>query len=334
MTSQGLLPTMKMLSWILPYKLAEESSGRQVPRLCETRWSSSVIAKYRAVYNALKDISTESSNAEARTQAESFSRLLLSPSFIVALIVAQFVMSFSHPKIIHYDIIKVYQNAKCCRTTMSARGNESKFSEIWKKAEIVAAEVETELCKPRTPRTSRYRSNASTDSTDAVCYYRRNVYYPFIDDCIGEFKSRFPDLTEPMFIGYKLLLSSVSSITLDEVNAIENFYGPDMPNRSLFQSELETWKAECSLVQEMNMDLTAGLKCADRDFFPNSNSMLKLMLTVPVGAVPCERSFLAMRRLKDWRQSTMTENRLCGLALLYTHRDMNIYKDNIVDRFD
>ena len=30
----------------------------------------------------------------------------------------------------------------------------------------------------------------------------------------------------------------------------------------------------------------------------------------------------------------MTENRLCGLALLYTHRDMNINKENIVDRFD
>ena len=93
------------------------------------------------------------------------------------------------------------------------------------------------------------------------------------------------------------------------------------------------WKAECSLILE-KMDLIAALKHADRDFFPNINSVLKLMLTLPVGAVPCERSFSAMRRLKDWSRSTMTENRLCGLALLYTHRDMNINKDNILHRFD
>ena len=93
------------------------------------------------------------------------------------------------------------------------------------------------------------------------------------------------------------------------------------------------WKAECSLILE-KMDLIAALKHADRDFFPNINSVLKLMLTLPVDAVPCERSFSAMRRLKDWSRSTMTENRLCGLALLYTHRDMNINKDNILHRSD
>ena len=58
---------------------------------------SSVIAKYRAIYNTLKDISVESSNAEARMKAESFLKLILSYTFIVALIVAQFVLSFSHP---------------------------------------------------------------------------------------------------------------------------------------------------------------------------------------------------------------------------------------------
>ena len=101
------------------------------------------------------------------------------------------------------NIIKAYHNTKRCQATISAQQNESKFTELWKKAEIVAAEVETELSKPRTPHNSIYRSNAATDSTDAEGYYRMNVYYPFIDHCISEFQNQFSDSSEPMFIGYK-----------------------------------------------------------------------------------------------------------------------------------
>jgi hypothetical protein len=30
----------------------------------------------------------------------------------------------------------------------------------------------------------------------------------------------------------------------------------------------------------------------------------------------------------------MTESRLCGLALLYTHKDMTVYVDNVLRKFD
>ena len=65
----------------LPDRLVKQSRGRQVPTLCETRWSarvttlSSVIAKYRALHNALKDVSLESTNSEVRIKANSFRRL-------------------------------------------------------------------------------------------------------------------------------------------------------------------------------------------------------------------------------------------------------------------
>ena len=40
-------------------------------------------------------------------------------------------------------------------------------------------------------------------------------------------KIDFPESSEPMFIGYKLFPSLVSSVTPAEANAIETFYGPD-----------------------------------------------------------------------------------------------------------
>ena len=80
-------------------KLVLKSVKRQVPKLCETRWSarvttlSSVIAKYKAIYLALNDIALESSTTDARTNALSHIKLLQSSGFFVSLVVAQFILS-------------------------------------------------------------------------------------------------------------------------------------------------------------------------------------------------------------------------------------------------
>jgi len=49
-----------------------------------------------------------------------------------------------------------------------------------------------------------------------------------------------------------------------------------------------------------------------------------LLLTLPVESCSCERSFSALRRLKAWNRSTMTESRLCGLAMLHIHRNDDV----------
>lgn len=76
--------------------------------------------------------------------------------------------------------------------------------------------------------------------------------------------------------------------------------------------------------------LASALKVADSDFFPNIHEIMRLIYTLPVGSVPCERSFSAMRRLKDWSRSSMTESRLNGLALIYTHKQIEISMENWV----
>ena len=49
---------------------------------------------------------------------------------------------------------------------------------------------------------------------------------------------------------------------------------------------------------------------------------------MPIGSVPCERSFSALRCLKQWNRTTMAEDRLSGLALLYIHRNVNVDGQN------
>ena len=47
----------------------------------------------------------------------------------------------------------------------------------------------------------------------------------------------------------------------------------------------------------------------------------------PVTSVCCKRSFSALRRLKIWVWSTMMGKRLCGLAILHSHRNMAVNRE-------
>ena len=48
--------------------------------------------------------------------------------------------------------------------------------------------------------------------------------------------------------------------------------------------------------------------CSPQEF-PAIHKVLSIFLTTPVGSVSCERSFSALRRLKLWTRSSMTEDR-------------------------
>lgn len=104
-----------------------------------------------------------------------------------------------------------------------------KFTTVWEKATAIAGSVGVLLSKPRTTTYSRFRSNAGSDVNDSpVEYYRRNVYYPFIDHCLQQFQDRFPDSSLTLFLGYKLLPCKLSTLTTKDINEIEKFYGPDL----------------------------------------------------------------------------------------------------------
>lgn len=60
---------------------------------------------------------------------------------------------------------------------------------------------------------------------------------------------------------------------------------------------------------------------------------LKLVGTLPVTTCECERSFSSLRHIKTWDRSTMTNDRLNGLALLYIHREIDLPIETVLDRF-
>ena len=51
----------------------------------------------------------------------------------------------------------------------------------------------------------------------------------------------------------------------------------------------------------------------DSDYYPNIREIFHiLLLTMPMGSVPCERSFSALRYLKQWNRTAIVQDRLNG----------------------
>jgi hypothetical protein len=208
------------------------------------------------------------------------------------------------------------------------------------KTTAIADSIGIELSKPRTVGRMTNRANGAAFAEDSVpSYYRINDVFPFVDHCLSELNERFPEQTRLSFLAFQLLPSRVQNIYAEHVHVedIHTRYEDDLPDSIGFIAEMERWKMFCAGLQKQdsNQSLEEAIELADPNYYPNLHAVIRVLLTMPVRSVPCERSFSAMRRLKHWSRSTMTEVRLAGLAsLLFIHRDIYLCRENIMRKFD
>ena len=59
-----------------------------------------------------------------------------------------------------------------------------------------------------------------------------------------------------------------------------------------------------------------------REIFSEVDKLVRIYMTIPVTTTTVERSFSALRRIKTYLRSTMTEARLNNLMLLHAHTDL------------
>ena len=67
--------------------------------------------------------------------------------------------------------------------------------------------------------------------------------------------------------------------------------------------------------------------------FPNIHRVLYLLLLIPVTSAEMERANSAMKLVKSVLRSTMQQNRLNGLLLMYVRKDIRLDYDAIIDKY-
>ena len=176
---------------------------KTVPKFSATQWTarvttlSALVAKYPIVLTALDSI-RESSTGDAKMKSGAYARLLEHSSFIVSLIITQFILSYLDPvsKMLQskqYNLGETYKDIEISRKCIEEARKDDCWRKVWDIIETLANSINVPLSTPRTAKQQCHRANASTTPNQSPeDYYRINVYYPFIDHVIQELNSRFP----------------------------------------------------------------------------------------------------------------------------------------------
>ncbi|XP_056017385.1 52 kDa repressor of the inhibitor of the protein kinase-like [Ostrea edulis] len=341
------LPAESNLEFDMLYDEEErvfDQEKRCLPTLSETRWTSRVdtltwlLKHYTKVLDILQEIENKT---VGHSDATVYSTTLQNFEILQVAVVTQFVLGYIRPlsialQSVNCDLVEAHTQARLLVTTMTViRTNYDKqFHDLFQRASAIATENEITV-KPRTAGRQRHRANAAAETVEE--HFRINLFIPFIDHVISHLNSRFPEEVKPVLFGFYLMPRFLQKLNDDIVEIIMEEYRNDIPFPDDFQQELHRWR---NFVQRSQIPESYSVEAVlsfTSDYYPNIRRIMQLLLCIPVGSCCCERSFSALRRLKTWIRSTMTESRLCGLSMLQIHRSDDvgdIDKSAVLKRWD
>jgi len=123
---------------------------------------------------------------------------------------------------------------------------------------------------------------------------------------------------------------------IDIADAVE-LHADDLPSPELMDQELFRWRAKWGKLWENDEEVPKSCAQAiaecDPITFPNLYVLLQLVCTSTVTSCECERAASVLRRLHNFMRSSMTEERLTGLALVHENYDFPVSLDVAVDLF-
>ena len=329
---------------------SKDSKKKRLKDVCRTRWVDRIDGMdvfqelFIPIYFTLKEMSLNEEgqcNPSTSSQATSFLALISSFQFIVSLVITRHILDLTLPVtqllqakendiLVGIELITSLKNA-----VNTARNKIDDYHGIWYgKALNLAAKINVEVSLPRI--CSRH-----VPASDASEYYKRTLTIPVLDYLISDLEARFEVSSVNAYYGLSIVPTQM--LSLIEKSGVfswkqtfmkfSNVYEDDLPN-PLGLDELELWKAYWVGFEGTHPSSVAStLKAISFDSFANIKIALRILATLPVTSCECERSFSAMRRLKNCTRSTMVEERLNGLALMEIHQDIEPSVQQVIDKF-
>ena len=272
-----------------------------------------LLKNYTAVCEAVEAVRNRSSGQSA-SDADSFLKRLLSCEFLVSAFICRHVLAYTRPLTVALqakgcDLHKAHRMAQCLVKALDSERAADKFHSLWQTITKISSDLDIEPAKKRSVRMQRNRANPPVENIEG--HYRVAYYY---DHTTSHLKTRFPQGALP---ATHFLPSKLS----EEIFAkIKHEFDAFLPHPSCFDSEVTTWKLHMAewADTDTKVDLLSmcNLSQENRLFYPNIHAIL-LLLSLSVGSCSCERSFSALRRLKTWCLSSMSDKWLDSLALGY-----------------
>ena len=325
---------------------------KKIKPLCETRWVERHTAfedlegLYQFIVPFLDKVSTnEDRNWDPKSVNEGSGLLkqLTTAKFFVAFQVCRYLFGFTKALSLQLqgtdmEICHAYEKVDMIKEELrSIRENsENEFSILFERATNMAAEVGMEpLEMPRTVGRQTLRSNVEADTPEE--YWRRTIFVPFIDCQTSQLEDRFQGRNAAAVKAMKLLPSNIHALAPEDEEEILGYFGDDLPSRSSFSQELRLWKRHLSTEETKPSKVADTLQKMKHDgtekLFPNVFVILRILLIIPATSATVERANSALRYVKNFYRSSMSESRLNALILMYIHRDIKLDFERIIDMY-
>jgi len=183
----------------------------------------------------------------------------------------------------------------------------------------------------------------SVESKDTENKFRAQCYEA-LDSILSSLCWRFEKMSQIAsdfnFLSGNLLSTMESEKIKLWVNDLALKYDRDLNAAELY-SEIENFKYQAPLLMTTfenatQLDILKHIhQYSLKDLYPNLEVALRIFLTIPVTTASCERSFSKLKIIKNYLRSTISQNRLTGMAILSIEKDIvkTISFDDVIDQF-
>ncbi|XP_028413110.1 52 kDa repressor of the inhibitor of the protein kinase-like [Dendronephthya gigantea] len=326
-------------------KLAKPSTTRWVERITSL---DGFLDAFEVIYETLNFMQSGGSQEEpflrSASDAQSHFRNVEKFEFMAALVITQHVLDHTLSLTVQLqkkkiDIAESIKQINLLKDEMAKlRASVDSFhNEYYDKLLALANNLDVAECFPRVCKAQTKHDNHPTST--ACDYYRLTVTIPLIDHVIAEIEYRFPSEMCNLYNGFYILprnfLHCKGINWKTEFMKFVSAYRDDMPNFRAIHAELELWETSWKKGHEkVEYDNIADtLRNCNELAFPNIFVSLKILAVIPVTTCEFERSVSALRRMKTWLRSTMTNERLNGLALMHINDDLGVNVDEVINSF-
>ncbi|XP_077113619.1 zinc finger MYM-type protein 1-like [Ranitomeya variabilis] len=341
--------------WSVLQSFTTESS-LTLKTLCPTRWSSrydSLIAlrfRFVDVLKALSKLILTSTKAKEREEAMALRTKIESFEFVLLIVVQSKILDKINTisKVLQSDHMDLSNAAHLIQSTIEHLSSYRDQFEDSKKTAITLAEkwgISAVFANKRIAKVKRYSDELSLDERlqDPERRFKTAVFYATLDIIVSQLTSRFSSMST-IVERFKIVQPSVLATESDDdlfqaAVRFQQYYEEDIscdfPGQLLgFRATLQNEIVKSPTVKDLAHLLIID-NAALSSTLPDVCTALLLFLTLPVTVASAERAFSKLALIKNYLRSTMSQQRLSGLALLSIENERARKLDipAIVDKF-
>jgi len=343
---------IKLIKWspkrdAMLKKLKEEShnDAPSIRTMCPTRWTvraeslKSIVANYTNLQDLWEEALECTSETEMKARIQGVFSQMDTFKFYFSLKLAEMILRHTD------NLSKTIQNPELASTqayeiamltvkTLQSIRTEVNFDLFWEKVELERKQLGVgDPCLPRKrTRPRRLETGSSEGEFHTVPKdLFRQTYYESFDLAINCITDRF---NQP---GYRTY-GQIKQLFLKACAALDDNYEEELKFVTEFYDDLHAANLEAqlkvlkTLYSEKAKDEPPSIKViksvlqslnpAQREMLDVVCSAFCILLVIPATNCTSERSFSALRRIKSYLRSTMSQERLNHLMLLYYHQEL------------